>query len=201
MKDQRSIHEFPWLPDVTGVDPSNLGCVMLQVEFSDGLLERGYSLGAISSEDLYTSSDSRRFWIKGDVTAGAHVTLLYGLLTKAYEQEDTIHKLLADWACPRQLPVTGYDAFPSPYPDEDYACIVARVYTEAPALAEARGLLSFLPHVDTFTSFKSHATVAYVKSSAAEAWLDYLNFSLVSRDLIVSFSKGGMPKLNLGHAR
>jgi len=197
MQDQRSIHEFLWLQEVTEVDPSTLGAVMLPVEFTPGFLERGYELGATSPDDLYTSTDERRFWIAGDVTAKAHVTLKYGLLTPAYEQPNNIRRLLADWECPAWLPVTGYELFASPYPDEEYGCIVARI-GPVPELTEASGLLSFLPHVDTFTEPKMHATIAYVKQGQADAWLEYLDTRKIGRDVAVKLNENGRPKLSLG---
>lgn len=172
---QPNIHDHAWLQEATGVDPNKLGAVMLPVQFPDGMLERGYDLGVLSPDDLHETSNPDRFWIKGDVSEEPHVTILYGLLTPAYEQGATINRLLSSWTRPAYLPITSFDAFPSPFPDEPYACIVARVADADGAIAAARGLLQYLPHVDTYPDYKMHATVAYVDADAGEQWLEYLN--------------------------
>lgn len=174
IKHEPNIHDYPWLLEATGIDPNTLGAVMLPVLLRDGLVEHGFAIGLLSRDDLHVSDNPERFWIKGDVSNDAHITLLYGLLTPAYEQEDLIHRLMSDWTRPAWLPITGYEAFPSPFEDEPYACIVARIGDQGGALAAARGLLEYLPHVNTFPEYKSHATIAYVKPEAAEAWLAFL---------------------------
>ena len=174
-----NIHDFPWLMD-TGIvpDTKTLGAVMLPVKFPFQLLDRGYASGVIEKRDLHTSEDPSRFWVKGDVTPIAHVTLLYGLLVPAFKQADNINRLLADWQRPQWLPITGFDVFPSPYDDEPYSCIVARVVDRNGSLAHARGRLEYLPHVNTFPDWKLHATIAYVETAAADRWMQYLDGSV-----------------------
>lgn len=196
----RSIRDYPWLQEATGVDPNKLGAVMLSVRFPDDILERGYEVGALLPEDLHTSPNANRFWVKGDVIEDAHVSLLYGLVTPAYEQADTIYRLLTDWGRPDWLPVTSFEAFPSPFDDEPYACIVARVEDHNGSLASARALLQYLPHVDLFQKWKIHATVAYVEAGATERWLSFLN-SRRSTVVEVPASDGVRSSLNLGSAK
>ena len=197
MSDQLSIHDFPWLADEGIIpDPNKLGAVMLPVRFRPDFLDRGYRDGIISESDLYTSKDPARFWISGDGTEGAHVTLLYGLLTPAYEQAEVIHQLLGGWRRPAWLPIVGFEVFPSPYDDENYACIVARVGDRDGALKRAMGLLEFLPHVNTFTEVKLHATIAYVQLEAVDRWLEYLE--VAPRTLEVPATNGLRPSLDLG---
>lgn len=195
-----NIHDFPWLKGDTGVDPNKLGAVMLPVGFRKRMLERGYELGIISESDLYTSENPDLFWIKGDVTERAHVTLLYGLLTPAYEQAETIARLLQDWKAPDWLPIVSFEAFPSTIAGEPYACIVARVGDRYDYLAEARGRLEYLPHVNTFPTWKLHATVAYVQADAAERWLEFLG-SRVSPVVEVPLAESGASILDLGSVR
>lgn len=196
-----SIYEHPWLVEhyaSQGHPVGELGCVMLPVLFPAGVLERGYEIGILDRSDLYFSEDPSRWWITGDVREKAHVTLLYGLLEKAYEQDELIARLLEDWAAPAGLPIIGYEGFSSPYPDEPYVCIVARVDDSTGALATARGRLEYLPHINTFPEWKLHATVAYVHKDSAEAWLSYLSGRSVSHDFVTVGQRDGRAVLDLG---
>jgi len=170
-----SIHDFPSVLAELDINPSKLGCVMLPVRFDRRLLGRLYAYEPHLEGALYTSPEPERFWIRGDVTADAHITLLYGLLRPAWEQQDLVYRLLGDWRRPAMLPVRGYDAFPSPYENEPYRCIVARIGDPDGVLAEAHARLSYLPHVDTHPTYLPHATVAYVHDRAADRWLEALN--------------------------
>jgi hypothetical protein len=170
-----NIHDYPWLLEELGIDVNALGAVMLPVKFREGYLERGYQMGILLEDDLVT--DPSKFWIKGDVTDNAHVTLLYGLLEPGTEpaQAARIKRLLEDWRAPSWLPITGFEAFP-PTQDAEvpYSCIVARIGDRNGALAEAHGRLEYLPHVNTFPEWKLHATIAYVQPHAEARWLTYL---------------------------
>jgi len=172
---ESNIHDYPWLLEELDIDVNALGAVMLPVKFREGYLERGYASGMLHEDDLVTDPD--KFWIKGDVTDNAHVTLLYGLLEPGTEpaQAERIHRLLADWRPPTWLPITGFEAFPPPdNATVPYACIVARIGDRGGILAEAHGRLEYLPHVNTYPEWKLHATIAYVQPHAAERWLAYL---------------------------
>jgi hypothetical protein len=186
-----NIHDYPWLTEATGIDVNSLGCVMLPVGFLRGMLQGGYDEGAFSEDDLYFANDPKLFWIKGDVSAKAHVTLLYGLLKPAYdpEQAELIQRLIPDNpkfdGFPSWLPIEGFEIFPSNIPTEDYAVIVARIGDPDGILGQAHALLSYLPHVDTFAQWKLHATIAYVKSEVAGAWIDYLSAAVPASMVVV----------------
>jgi hypothetical protein len=170
----RSIHEYDDLMDRLGLDVNKLGCVMLPMEpidlFGDGRAD------ILDIEDLYASNDPAKFWVAGDVSDKAHITLLYGLITPAYEQTENVDEVLASWDRPSYLAVDSVTFFPSPFKDEDgYAAIVAKV--EDPHLDEAHARLSYLPHVNTFPSYEPHMTLAYVKLESAQRWCDILNLA------------------------
>jgi hypothetical protein len=196
-----SIHDHDsWLPKATGVDSNKLGAVMLPVEFREGLLQRGYDHGGLKPGDLMTASNPDLFWVKGDVTAKAHVTLLYGLMIPAYEQPQVIYRLLRDWERPATLTVSHFEGFASPFAAEPYVAIVARV-ADYGSLEQASGLLRYLPHVDTFPGpTKYHATVAYVTPEAAPTWLDFFN-SRQGQILDVPALMGSLPSLDLGSSK
>lgn len=168
----KSIHEFKPVMEALDINPNDLGCVMLPVEPFDLF---GEGRGALlSTEDLYVSDDPAKFWINGDVSEKAHITLLYGLLTPAYEQKELVNAVLEGWDRPEWLAPENITFFPSRDTNEpDYAAIVVEV--ENPALDEAHSRLSYLPHVNTFPYYRAHLTLAYVKLSAAQEWMDVLN--------------------------
>jgi hypothetical protein len=173
-----NIHDYPWLLEATGIDVNKLGCVMLPVQFLKGLLTAGYASGELSEDDLYFAANPDHYWIKGDISGKAHVTVLYGLLKPAYEQQDLIERLFDEGlpnGFPDWLPLTGFEIFPSPMDDEAYGCIVARIGDPSGVIAHAHQLLQYLPNVSTFASWKLHATIAYVKVEEADKWLAYLS--------------------------
>jgi len=167
----RSIHEFKDLTGRLGIDVMTMGTVMLPVEpfnlFSEGRED------LLDVEELYVSSDPAKFWVNGDVSDKAHVTLHGGLLAPAYEQKANVDEVLADWDRPEWLVPEGITFFPSPYPDDRYAAIVATLDDQH--IEEAHQRLSYLPHVDTFARFDQHMTLCYVRLEAAQKWMDVLS--------------------------
>lgn len=141
-----------------GLAVSELGCIMLDVAMPD-ISE------AIPPAWAYSSEDPAHWWITGVQTEG-HVTLLYGLLPDLVDAL-AVDEVLADWELPT-VESSGLDIFPSPFPDEPYACIVARV--GSPELGDAHARLSLLPHINTYPEYKAHVTLAYVhRDYAAKA--------------------------------
>lgn len=167
-----SITAFPEVLERHGIDLSALGCVMLPVEPFNVLETHP---GHLREEDLYVSQNPGRYWVKGNVGGeGAHLTILFGLLAPAWQWEESIRELLYSWEPPTELRLSRFSIFDSPFPDEPYACIVAEVDPDE-RLLDARARLQFLPHVNTFTAYRPHVTVAYVRAEAAPRWLETLS--------------------------
>lgn len=141
-----------------GINISALGCVMLNVEPVD--------LSMLPDEWGYTTRDPARKYISGVQRGGQHITLLYGLLHNANTIREHVDEVL-DGVTFEGLAVECLDVFDSPYPDEDYKCIVGRLHdkwgNEPGCLVDAHARLSMLPHIDTFPTYKPHVTLAYVK--------------------------------------
>lgn len=146
-------HDYPEIYEDLGIDLRTLGCVMLKTEQPDTPF--------IDDEDLYVSPDPAKFWIKGRVAGDSHVTLRYGLLPSV--RQEHARRIMDDVNLPRELFVVNLEKFDSPYPDEPYECIVARVSDGDQYLHQANEALSLLPNMNTFSGYKPHVTLAYVR--------------------------------------
>lgn len=153
---QFKAHDYPEVYESLGLDLKTLGCVMLKVEEPD--------TSFIADEDLYVSSDPAKFWIKGRASGNSHVTLRYGLLPSV--RQEHVRRIMDDVNLPRELFVDHLERFDSPYEDEPYECIVARVRSLNDELQEANDALGLLPNINTFSGYKPHVTLAYVR----EGW-------------------------------
>jgi len=185
-----SAHRFPSVYEDLDLNLSQLGCIMLDTQ--PGSIKVGDELAQLGAEP-YTSPDPDKFWIKGVVGDDtAHVTLLYGLLESGPDWRQYVDTVLDGWT-PEPVVVEDVGYFGSPYPDERYWCIIARLrLTEN--LLEANGRLRFLPHVDTFTMYRPHVTLAYIRGDETERdrVIAALNNALAGSELPVS------PELNYG---
>ena len=146
-----------------GITVSRLGCVMLDVQPIDLRHE-------IPDGWCYRSEHPDRRWISGRQDGEAHVTLLYGLLDNAHVIRDDVDEVLHGWR-PEPVEVASVGLFPSPFPDEPYACIVAHL-TVTPEIADAHARLSMLPHINTHPEYRPHVTLAYVHQRYANAAIE-----------------------------
>lgn len=140
-----------------GIDGGNRGCIMLDTEpllVSD----------VIPAEELYVSSEHK--YVNGVVSETVpHVTLLYGLMQTGKELQPHIDELFtAAKLSVETVTVDSVDYFESAY-DEEYYCIVAKlVVTEE--LTKGHGLLRNFYHINRFTLYQPHITLAYIKKKA-----------------------------------
>lgn len=156
-----------------GYNPGRMGCLMLDVE---PVLLPLSAAGRKLSDALYSSSHPDRSWIDGAVgEKGAHATLLYGLMKPAIEYMPEIIQLLIDLPI-REVQITAIEKFESTFADEPYTCIVGLV--DHVDLREANRRLRWLPHIDTFTEYRPHVTLAYVKKEEADLWANEFSRSL-----------------------
>lgn len=148
-------NQFPAMYQELGINLSKLGCIMIDVDGSA-------IQNVIPAEDLYTSANPERFWIKGFVAGSTpHITLLYGLMKSgATDYRRYVDEVLKGWNI-NNVQIDHIDFFDSPFSDDPYYCIVAHVVI-SPELMDANQRLQLLPHINTFPGYKAHITIAYV---------------------------------------
>lgn len=163
-KKQYSIRDFPELVTALwnlGINTDDLGCVMLDVippkELSE--VKKTIPMSAFAY-------DTTKFWVKGWVADhNPHITLRYGLLEKASYMKDLIEQALEGWTI-QEAEIKSVGTFDTP-DDVPYYPVVAHIETNE-NLIEGHERLGFLPNVSTFTKYKIHMTIAYIKKSAGE---------------------------------
>jgi hypothetical protein len=167
---QLKSHDFADVYKWLGINLNKLGCVMLDVEPLESMRRvENYDVDVA----LYYAKNKERFWIDGWVADKvAHITLLYGLLEEGKNYEPHIQKVLSGWKLENvEIESVGY--FDSPYPDEPYYCIIAHIKV-TPELLEGHQRLEFLPHVNTFATYKPHMTICYISKEQGEVYRDML---------------------------
>jgi len=155
-----SSHQFKDVYENLGISLESLGCIMLEVEPTIELLRIGNKLE--QEKCLYYAKNKKLFWVDGFVGKKPHVSLLYGLLGVGEDIKPYVDRVLDGWDL-KEVEVEKIGFFPSPYPDEEYKCIVAHVKI-TPKLMEGHERLELLPHINTFPGYKAHFTLAYVNS-------------------------------------
>ncbi|WP_407107253.1 phage portal protein [Rhodococcus aetherivorans] len=162
---QVSANDFPGLYDGLDIDPNDLGCIMLDIETLDVLKH--------VPEDLHSElveATARHDHAMGAVAeTEAHVTLLYGLLENGNVWKDKVDAVLSDWSIDSvKVEEVGY--FETP----DSFAVIAHI-KKTPELIDGHERLTLLPHIQTFSEYKPHLTLAYVsKDAAIDDWLDHL---------------------------
>jgi len=154
---QVSANDYPNLYDDLGIDPSDLGCIMMDCE---GLPVMDVMKG---SEDDLDPEDT--------VPDQTHVTLLYGLLENGNKWKDKVDTLLKGWNMD-SIQLDHVDSFDL---GEKYA-VVAHV-TKTSELIDGHERLTLLPHIQTYSEYKPHVTLAYVKhdKKTVDKWVDELS--------------------------
>lgn len=187
-----SSRDFPNLYDGTGVDPEDLGCIMVDVEpiavmthlpddFASDLIDatsrHDHAMGAVAEKE-------------------AHVTLLYGLLENGNTWKDKVDAVLEGWSLDTvKIHEVGF--FETP---DSFAVIAHVVLT--PELIDGHERLTLLPHIQTFSEYKPHITLAYVSKDAdINEWVSLLGDQYNGTTVKVSgINYGDLPK-NEGNAK
>lgn len=160
-----SSRDFPDLYDGLDVDPNDLGCIMINTETLPILKH--------VPEDLHgelIDATSRHDHAMGAVAeTEAHVTLLYGLLENGNVWKEKVDTVLEGWSL-SEVTIQDVGYFETP----DSFAVVAHI-DKSPELIDGHERLTLLPHVQTFSEYRPHLTLAYVSKEAdIDDWVDYL---------------------------
>lgn len=97
------------------------------------------------------------------------MTLLYGLLENGNIWKDKVDAVLADWKLDK-VSIAEVGFFKAP---DSYAVIAHVEPTDD--LVDGHERLTLIPHIQTFSEYKPHITLAYVqKDSDGEPWVKAL---------------------------
>jgi HK97 family phage portal protein len=160
---QVSINDFPGLLDDVDMVPDDPGCIMLDTE---ALPVLKHVEGA--DDDLVDSTDMDHSPVPGEDVP--HITLLYGLLENGNIWKDKVDTVLKDWK-PGGITIAKVGAFDL---GESYA-IVAHI-KKTPELVDGHERLTLLPHIQTYSEYLPHLTLAYVQhdQAVADKWVKAL---------------------------
>jgi len=191
--EQLNAHQYEGIYEELGIDLNKLGCVMVDLEpfDSEAMMAAMLAVG----DDFYLTNDNDKPWIDGfSLQSKPHITLLYGLMENAHKYEPYIADVMQGWNL-EHLEVDHIGYFESPYEDDPYYCIVAHIKLTA-ELLEGHARLSLLPHIDTYSSYLPHLTIAYIKKDemARDRVIDYFTSTLGPGKLLAV-----KPNLNLGY--
>lgn len=178
--------DFPGLYKELGVNEDNLGCIMLDLQPFDVLKHI-----PDGQNDLYTTDKAHSGGAVAETEA--HVTLLYGLLQNGNTIKDQVDTVLSGWKCDSVV-LDTIDSFPVA-PDAPSVPIVAKLWNSD--LQDANKRLSLLPHVNTFTEYNPHVTIAYVKNDPdiVQKWVKALNQVIAGmRIASTGINYGDLPK-------
>lgn len=146
---QIAARDYPELYEGMDIDFNSLGCIMMDTEKipvaqyiknpDEDLFEKEGWGGGLAGED------------------SAHVTLLYGLLENGNIWKDKVDMLLKGWELPSVTieEVSYFDL------GDSYAII--GLVEKTPELVDGHERLTLLPHINTFSEYHPHITLAYIK--------------------------------------
>jgi len=159
----KNAHEFEGLYDDL-FDFPKAGYVMIDVAtpFDQGVPD---SVKALE----YVSPNPDMYWMKG-LTNRWHVTARGPLDPRV--RQSHCKQVLEAVELPKYLTLGDIAVFPSPYPEEQYDCIVMHV--EDDALFEINAQLAVLPGVQTYIPYLPHITLGYFQSGHTDFLTDTL---------------------------
>lgn len=162
---QIASRDFPDLYDGIDIDTDKLGCIMMDVE----KIPVAQYIKDFTEDDLYFETNYDQSPLVGE--EGAHVTLLFGLLENGNVWKDKVNQLLVNWSLDKVTiqEVSYFDL------GDSYAVI--GLVEPTPALVDGHERLTLLPHINTFSEYHPHVTLAYIKhdEELLDKWVKPLN--------------------------
>jgi 2'-5' RNA ligase len=186
-------HDYKEVYEMLGYNLSKLGCLMLDTEPIKTEYWELMQDGITAMFPGYYAKNKERFWIDGYVADKTpHLTLFYGFLQEAGCFKLHIEKLLGDSKV-ETVKIEDVSFFESPYQDEPYYCIVAKV-EKTPELLDAHNKMTLLPNIQTFPDYKPHITIAYIikDETTRDTFIAHLKKELIGKELkITGLNFGG----------
>lgn len=161
---QISARDYPSLYDDLDIDTNDLGCIMINTEKIPVVqfVKKG-------EDDLVESTDRHEHTMGAVSEVEPHATLLYGLLENGNVWKDKVDQLLEGWNMPT-VTIQEVSYFDTP---DSYA-VVAKL-EKTPEIVDGHERLTLLPHVNTFSEYQPHITLAYIKKEAdVDKWVKAL---------------------------
>lgn len=171
-----SSNDFPGLYEGM-VNTDDLGCIMLDVQTFD---ITKHVEGA--DQDLYVNAANPDSHSQGAVAeTEAHITLLYGLLENGNTIKAKVDQVLNGWSID-SVTIDDVSSFPVAA-DAPSVPIIANLWSSN--IEDAHDRLSLLPHVNTFSRYNPHITLAYVKNDpdTVQKWVVALRTALAGMRL------------------
>lgn len=144
------------------IDIEDLGCIMLDLkplkitQYVEDL-----------KDDLFENPKFDQGALPAETTP--HVTLLYGLLENGNKWKTKVDKLLSDWTV-KTVKINEVGFFET----SDSFAIIAHL-EKTPELVDGHERLTLLPHVNTFSEYLPHMTLAYISKEAdPKKWVEAL---------------------------
>lgn len=186
-------HNYPEVYEALGYNLSKLGCLMIDTEPIVTTYWEIMQDGVTAYFPEYKSKNKDRFWIDGYVASKTpHLTLFYGFLQEAKCYKWHIEKILGSVPVERVV-IEDVSFFDSPYPDEEYYCVVAKV-EKTKELVDAHNKMLLLPNIQTFPVYTPHITVAYIvkDEGVRDRFIEHLKKEIVGKSLkTVGLNYGG----------
>lgn len=183
---QVSARDIPGLYDGTDIDPSNLGCIMIDTETLDVMKH----VPAEFAGDLIQATKPEDHAMGAVAETEAHVTLLYGLLENGNIWKDKVDAVLKDWSLDT-VTIADVDYFDV----GDSFAVIAHI-EKTPELIDGHERLTLLPHIQTFSEYRPHLTLAYVSKYAdIDDWVDHLGTAFNGQTLkTTGINYGDLPE-------
>lgn len=186
-------HNYKEIYEALGYNLSKLGCLMLDTEPIKTIYYQIMQDGITAYFPEYKAKNKERFWIDGYVADKTpHLTLFYGFLQEAGCYRWHIEKLLEGTNI-SSVKIEDIIFFESPYEDEPYYCVVAKV-EKTQELLEAHNKMTLLPNIQTFPDYKPHITIAYIIKDEAirDDFITHIKKELVGKELkVLGLNYGG----------
>ncbi len=159
---QLASRDIPTLYDGLGIDFDKLGCIMLnttKIPVAQYIKDAG--------DDMV--ENDRGSSLPGETEP--HVTLLFGLLQNGNVWKEKVDSVLETWGC-KTVTINRVSFFDL---GDSYA--IVGIVNKSEEIVDGHERLTLLPHINTFSEYIPHITLAYVKhdDEIRDKWVFSLN--------------------------